>query len=50
MGGKVDFASVRELLGDAATPNGKYGLTWHGKRRARKLKRTRTQSVMECAK
>ena len=36
--GKVDFAVLRELLGDAVDDaDEKYGLTWHGKRRARRL-------------
>ena len=36
--GKVDFAILRQLLGDAVDENEeKYGLTWHGKRRARQL-------------
>ena len=36
--GKVDFDVLRQLLGDAVD-NGeeKYGLNWHGKRRARQL-------------
>ena len=36
--GKVDFDVLRQLLGDAVE-NGesKYGLNWHGKRRARQL-------------
>ena len=36
--GKVDFAVLRELLGDAVDETDeKYGLNWHGKRRARRL-------------
>ena len=36
--GKVDFAVLRQLLGDAADESEeKYGLNWHGKRRARQL-------------
>ena len=36
--GKVDFDVLRELLGDAVeTGDEKYGLTWHGKRKARRL-------------
>ena len=36
--GKVDFAILRELLGDAIDESDeKYGLSWHGKRRARRL-------------
>ena len=36
--GKVDFAVLRELLGDAIDESDeKYGLSWHGKRRARRL-------------
>ena len=36
--GKLDFAVLRQLLGDAVDENAeKYGLNWHGKRRARQL-------------
>ena len=36
--GRVDFAILRELLGDAVDEGEeKYGLSWHGKRRARRL-------------
>ncbi len=36
--GKVDFAVLKHLLGGAvAEGEEKYGLTWHGKRRARQL-------------
>ena len=36
--GKVDFDILRELLGDAVDESEeKYGLHWHGKRRARRL-------------
>ena len=36
--GKVDFEVLRELLGDAVDDREeKYGLSWHGKRRARQL-------------
>ena len=36
--GKVDFAVLRELLGDSVEETEeKYGLNWHGKRRARRL-------------
>ena len=36
--GKVDFAVLRQLLGDAVDDGQeKYGLNWHGKRRARQL-------------
>ena len=36
--GKVDFEVLRHLLGDAVDKGEeKYGLTWHGKRRARQL-------------
>ena len=36
--GKVDFDALRELLGDAVdSGDEKYGLSWHGKRRARRL-------------
>ena len=36
--GKVDFTVLRELLGDSVDETEeKYGLNWHGKRRARRL-------------
>ncbi len=36
--GKVDFEVLRQLLGDELVDhNEKYGLSWHGKRRARQL-------------
>ncbi len=36
--GKVDFEVLRQLLGDTVDDREeKYGLTWHGKRRARQL-------------
>ena len=36
--GKVDFDVLKQLLGDTIDgENEKYGLTWHGKRRARQL-------------
>ena len=36
--GQVDFEALRELLGDAVDEGEeKYGLTWHGKRLARRL-------------
>ena len=36
--GKIDFAVLKQLLGDAADDGAeKYGLNWHGKRRARQL-------------
>ena len=36
--GKVDFRTLRQLLGDAVDDGEeKYGLNWHGKRRARQL-------------
>ena len=36
--GKVDFEVLRQLLGDTADESEeKYGLNWHGKRRARQL-------------
>ena len=36
--GKVDFALLRQLLGDALDEGEeKFGLNWHGKRRARQL-------------
>ena len=39
--GKVDFEVLRQLLGDAVDEREqKYGLNWHGKRRARQLSLT----------
>ena len=36
--GRVDFEVLRQLLGDAVDEREeKYGLIWHGKRRARQL-------------
>src|ERR1700722_20140317 len=36
--GKIDFDTLRQLLGDAVdNQEEKYGLSWHGKRRARQL-------------
>ena len=36
--GKIDFDVLRQLLGDAVDDGEeKYGLNWHGKRRARRL-------------
>ena len=36
--GKVDFDVLRQLLGNSADDNSeKFGLNWHGKRRARQL-------------
>ena len=36
--GKIDFDVLRQLLGGAVeTQDEKYGLNWHGKRRARQL-------------
>ena len=36
--GKIDFAGLRQLLGDAVDEGDeKYGLNWHGKGRARRL-------------
>jgi adenine-specific DNA-methyltransferase len=36
--GRIDFAVLRQLLGDAVEGREeKYGLTWHGKRRAREI-------------
>lgn len=36
--GKIDFAVLRQLLGDTVDDGEeKYGLNWHGKRRARRL-------------
>ena len=39
--GKIDFAVLKQLLGDAVDDDDeKYGLNWHGKRRARQLAST----------
>jgi adenine-specific DNA-methyltransferase len=39
--GKIDFAVLRQLLGGAVDERDeKYGLNWHGKRRARQLSLT----------
>ena len=36
--GKVDFDALRQLLGDSVDEGDeKYGLSWHGKRSARRL-------------
>lgn len=36
--GKIDFATLRQLLGDVVEERDeKYGLSWHGKRRARQI-------------
>ena len=45
--GKVDFDALRTLLGDAVDESDeKYGLTWHGKGRARKLAATATTATL----
>ena len=45
--GKVDLAVLRQLLGDAVDENEeKYGLNWHGKRRARQLALTPSAATL----
>ena len=45
--GKVNFAVLRELLGDAVDETEeKYGLSWHGKRRARRLALTSSTGTL----
>ena len=45
--GKVNFAVLRELLGDAVDETEeKYGLNWHGKRRARRLALTTSTGTL----
>ena len=45
--GKVDFAVLRELLGDAVDESEeKFGLSWHGKRRARRLALTPSSGTL----
>jgi len=47
---KVDFEVLRELLGDAVdTGDEKYGLTWHGKRKARRLALTPSTGTLRPA-
>jgi len=48
--GKIDFEALRQLLGDAVDERDeKYGLNWHGKRRARQLALTpSTGTVRPC--
>lgn len=47
---KVDFDVLRELLGDAVdTGDEKYGLTWHGKRKARRLALTPSTGTLRPA-
>ena len=48
--GKVDFESLRELLGDAVDDGDeKFGLIWHGKRHARRLAlRSSTGTLRPC--
>ena len=45
--GKVSFAVLRELLGDAVEESEeKFGLSWHGKRRARRLALTPSSGTL----
>ena len=45
--GQVNFAVLRELLGDAVDEGEeKYGLTWHGKHRARRLALTTSTGTL----
>lgn len=45
--GKVDFDVLRQLLGDAVDERDeKYGLNWHGKRRARQLALTPSNGTL----
>lgn len=45
--GKIDFSVLRQLLGDAVEEGDeRYGLFWHGKRRARQLALTRTHGTL----
>ena len=45
--GKVNFAVLRELLGDAVDEGEeKFGLSWHGKRRARRLALTPSSGTL----
>lgn len=45
--GKVDFEVLRQLLGDAVDDREeKYGLNWHGKRRARQLALTPSNGTL----
>ena len=45
--GKADFAVIRQLLGDAKdVGEEKYGLNWHGKRRARQLALTPSSGTL----
>lgn len=48
--GKVDFGVLRQLLGDAVDEEPeKYGLSWHGKRRARALALTPSTGTLRPA-
>jgi adenine-specific DNA-methyltransferase len=48
--GQVDFDVLRELLGNAVdTGDEKYGLTWHGKRKARRLALTPSTGALRPA-
>ena len=48
--GKVDFDTLRQLLGDAVDDSPeKYGLTWHGKRKARQLALTPSTGTLRPA-
>ena len=45
--GKVDFDTLRELLGDAVDDGDeRYGLSWHGKQRARQLALRRSTATL----
>ena len=45
--GKVDFDALRELLGDAVDDGDeKYGMSWHGKHRARQLALRRSTATL----
>src|ERR1700716_50798 len=45
--GKVDFEVLKQLLGGAIDERDeKYGLNWHGKRRARQLALTRSSGTL----
>ena len=45
--GKVDFDALRELLGDAVDDGDeRYGLSWHGKQRARQLALRRSTATL----
>lgn len=50
--GKIDFEVLKQLLGDAVDERSeKYGLNWHGKRRARQIALTpSTGTLLPCPK